>query len=324
MDADTVEIRDAESGAALQTLRDLASPLIEIAFMLNEHHLASLDDRGTVQVWNVPSRSLLRTFHLDRKVYGDLVAFSPIGQRLASGIWNGNVKVWDTALSSPLSQNLQGSNSNTSMLVFSPNGQTLASLSIDSSIRLWDLATGSLRKRFIAIKYNNSIAFSVDVVKLISLNKQQHILDIWDTESGQSLKGEDRSLIDLADATTRPSYGVGFIDQWVTVNQQRLIRVTPDRRKFSFSTYGTKIAIGSYLGVMTLLDVDLELMRSSIPCPPIAERQPVTICEFYAAVGASGDDGESSNDEDWETVAWDSDSKVDERTTGAIPRRHSI
>lgn len=227
-----------------------------------------------LQVWNVPNGSLLRTFHLDHKVYGDLaVAFSPIGQRLASCVaFDCNVKIWDTAFNSPLSQKLQGHDRAICGMTFSPNGQKLASISIKSEVCLWDVVTGSLRKRFIASRYNNSIAFSVDGVKLVSLNKQ-HILDIWDTESGQSLKWEDLSLIDLPATTTIPLYGVGFIDQWVTMNQQRLTRVPPDRREISFSIYRTKIPIGSYSSVMTLLDLDLELMQSSIPCPPIAERR---------------------------------------------------
>ncbi|KAM0802098.1 hypothetical protein BDR22DRAFT_961777 [Usnea florida] len=294
----TVGIWDAESGAALQTL-GCRLHVKGVAFLPNEQHLACLGYDGTVQVWNVPDGSLLRTFRLDHKVVGlHLVAFSPTDQKLASSVpFDHNVNVWDIAFNSPLSQKLQSHDEGIQQMVFSPNGQKLASLSINSEVCLWDVAAGILRKRFAGSSFlwDNSLAFSPDGGKLVT-SKNNRILDCWDTEFGQWLRRDDRSSVNLRAATTIPSYGVSLKDQWVTVNQQRLIRVPPDRRSMSFFEYGTKIAIGSFSGVMTLLDLNLELMQSSIPCPPIAERQVLWSNHLYASDSATEEDDESSND----------------------------
>lgn len=135
----SVGIWDAESGAALQTLRDLLprrkGDVPGIAFLPNGYHFALWHYDGMLQVWNVPNGSLLRTFHLDYKVYGDLaMAFSPIGQRLVA--FDCNVKIWDTAFNSPLSQKLQGHDRAICGMTFSPNGQKLASISIKSKVCL--------------------------------------------------------------------------------------------------------------------------------------------------------------------------------------------
>ena len=302
----TIGIWDAESGAALQTLSHFSIfDFKGISFLPNEQHLAFWDYNGNVQVWNVPDGSLLRTFCLEFRTYGDHpVAFSPTGQNLASSpILSGTVQVWDIAFNSPPSQKLQGHKGFIIEMVLSPDGQKLASLSSGFEICLWDVATGSLRKRFIASGYDDliscdsiSIAFSVDGVKLLTLKSQKNILDVWDTESGQSLKLEHGSLINLHDTTKIPVYGVSLIDQWVTLNQQRLIRVPPGRHGSELAISGTKVAIGAHSGVVTLLDLDLELMESSIAWPPAFKQEILAWRGYvYGSHSASEDDNESSD-----------------------------
>ena len=276
----TVEIWDAVSGAALQTLKGFGHRVVGIALSLNEQYLASCDSLGTVQVWYLPTGSLSRTLfqHNDER-YDGAAAFSPTGQRLSTGNKSGDVKVWDVAFSSPVSQKLQGHDDGIRCLVFSSDGQKLASLCKRSIVCLWDVATASLRKLFSVLHHSSIspvkwVAFSVNGVKLVSLN-QDSISDTWDTESGQRLEQKDRPLIDLHAAAVYPSYGLNFIDRWITVNEKRLIRVPPDRQVSAWATYGTKIAIGSFLGAMTLLDLDLELMSSSINQPHNAKEQVV-------------------------------------------------
>ena len=297
VDAHKIEIWDAESGAALQTLWGSHYDFAGIAFLFNEQHLVSWNDIGIVQLWNVTTGSRLRTFQLDTKEYRSEVGFSPFGQRLASGSRDGNVKIWDAAFKPTLSQKLQGHNSSISVLVFSPDGQKLASLSIYSIIYLWDVATGSLRRTFSCSNRTTSVLFSVDGVKLVCL-KRKDILDVWNTESGQVLKREDRSLIDLHAPTANLPYGLSLIDRWITVNEKRLIRVPPDRQGSAFATYGTKVAIGSHSGVVTLLDLNLELMESSIASPPSFQQDIfVSPGDVYDSDRACEEDYEVSDNE---------------------------
>ena len=73
-------------------------------------------------------------------VYG--VAFSPDGQRLASGSADQTVKIWDSATGKELLA-LKGHAGMVLSVAFSPDGQRLASANEDGSIHLWETANVS-------------------------------------------------------------------------------------------------------------------------------------------------------------------------------------
>lgn len=114
----------------------------------NGEKLATGDNDGLVQVWDVETSQLLLNFpgHTGRI---DALAFSPDGQLLASTGQDGTVKVWD--VEGALNSNTQtgtelytfrGHVSQVRDVDFSPDGTQLASASWDGTVKIWDAATG--------------------------------------------------------------------------------------------------------------------------------------------------------------------------------------
>ena len=65
------------------------------------------------------------------------VAFSPNGERVASGSDDNTVRIWDAA-TGQLQRELKGHSDHVYSVAFSPNGERVASGSVDNTVRIWD------------------------------------------------------------------------------------------------------------------------------------------------------------------------------------------
>jgi WD40 repeat protein/serine/threonine protein kinase len=122
------------------------------------------------------------------------VAFSPDGQRIASGGQDGVVKVWDAATGREV-HSFRAHQDHANGLAFSPDGRRLATASWDGTVKIWDAKTGqeqlTLFKERPARAY--SVAFSPDGRRLaagigIGLPPNEGgVIKVWDASTGQEL-----------------------------------------------------------------------------------------------------------------------------------------
>ncbi|KAG0195985.1 Transducin (beta)-like 1 X-linked receptor 1, partial [Mortierella sp. GBA30] len=111
------------------------------------------------------------------------VAFSPCGQRIASGSADYMVRLWD-AQTGALAAILSGHTNVVWSVVFSPSGQQIASGSCDNTVRLWDAQTGapgailSGHTREVV-----SVVFSPNGQQIAS-GSFDSTVRLWDTQTG--------------------------------------------------------------------------------------------------------------------------------------------
>jgi len=181
-----LKLIDATSGKLVEKLKQAWMEAAQLS--PDGRTLASSGENGTIDLWDVTTRSLRKTLTGHRAAVLDL-SFSPDGRMLASASGDGTVRLWETGRGDLL-KTLQGHNSYVKSVRFSPDGKTLASGARDGTIKVWNVGRG---REFLTLKEAHrsavsSLAFSGDGTMLASGGGTPDCsIKIWDAVTGTTM-----------------------------------------------------------------------------------------------------------------------------------------
>jgi WD40 repeat protein len=124
----------------------------KVLFAPDGRTLAAFQRANTIQLWDVPTRSLrtnlvidpqpatVGMFPPDFRFFSSPAAFSPDGRVMAAGCADDAIRLWEVDTGKLIST-CTGHKQAVSSLAFAPDGKTLASASDDSTLKFWNLAT---------------------------------------------------------------------------------------------------------------------------------------------------------------------------------------
>lgn len=152
-------VYDASDLRQLVTRRGDATKAI--AFDPRNQHLAAVDIRGRIMLWNPLTGQELGSLHNWRQMISrEALSFSADGSTLASSNAH-RVQVWNLDAANE-KQTLAGHNGGVPSLVFSHDGRRLASCGKDRMVRLWDVDQGTPVARYEQPAAVQTLSFSAD------------------------------------------------------------------------------------------------------------------------------------------------------------------
>jgi len=118
--------------------RSIMTPARALAFDPSGTRLATVNDGGWAEIWDVSTGELLATL---TGTTGDLsrsISFSPDGTRVVTAHSDGSVRLWDAESGEPQLV-LRGHREVVARAAFNPDGDLLASTGADGVVRIWAL-----------------------------------------------------------------------------------------------------------------------------------------------------------------------------------------
>jgi WD40 repeat protein len=202
-----VEVWNAETGGKIQKLGTHENEIRGLIFSPGKEALwlASASSDGVVKIWDAkrldqPDHNKQAHRFFQGRVPGPClnVAFSPDGQRLATGGKKNTVIIWDIATSRELHV-LRGHNGEVYTVAFSPDqdGRWLASAGEDSAIKIWDSHAGTLVRNFRGhTGLVSSLSFSPDPNshRLVSGSRDKTV-KVWDMTQLRPSQGQKTEVL---------------------------------------------------------------------------------------------------------------------------------
>jgi WD40 repeat protein len=192
-----VKLWDTQTWEVVREFQTSGMKVKRLAFGPGGRHLAATCfDYGMVMIWDVMTRTSVRTLEHGKEAVGPVV-FSSEGRWIASG-GSKSIKIWDTATGRRLRM-LPGAVDATQTMALSPDGRCLAFGNGDRTIRLWDTAGWTERRPLgphgtpvLGLAFRADGAQLAAACGLMGWTGSEGEVKIWDVASGQkvhSLRG---------------------------------------------------------------------------------------------------------------------------------------
>lgn len=116
------------------------------------------------------------------------VAYSPNGERIASGSRHGSIAVWDGKTYQLVAGQVGGHSAGVNSVAFSPDGQIIISASSDGTIRLWNAETcQAVSQPFKGHRDTvNRAEYSPDGQFIASVS-DDHTVQLWNAQTGETI-----------------------------------------------------------------------------------------------------------------------------------------
>ena len=268
-------------------------------------NLVSADESGRVIIWNLTSRTPLRSWQAHKEAVR-AVALDTTGTVLVTGSTDKTARLWDL-LGKQLAY-LMGHKKGVHAATFLPKQGWAATGSVDGSSRLWSVPAGKMIRLVAGPAGAYDIAFTPDG-RFLACSTRLGVL-FYDPASGRLVKSlEGQGAVDRlamspkGDLVASSSYFATEVTLWnhssLTMVRQLPGHATGRPKSVSFSGDGTLLAVGDK-GVLKLWDVQkgTKLKDVRVYTSPIGWIQTVSF-NSASKVVATGNLGDSTYVQLW-------------------------
>jgi WD40 repeat protein len=137
-----------------------------------------------IQIWDVASGQLVRTFESKPDSHSFSISFSPDGTLLADSGSDGRITLWDVASGKTVRSLSHGRQNDVHDIQFSPDGKLLVSVGTDSAVRLWDVSSGQVLQTMMHGDGLYGVAFSPDG-RLVASASCDRTVKLWEVATGR-------------------------------------------------------------------------------------------------------------------------------------------